>query len=165
MKTLQRSVRQWLLLLFAIAGTGTALYLTTVHYAQVPLLCSAQGLVNCELITSSSYSVVPGTTLPITIPGLVWFILSGALALGEIWYNRGWMRLAEVAWTILGTLTVLYLVYVELVILHTICLWCTVVHVLIFGSLLVAIVDDTLARQEQEAEEAEEESTLVAPPH
>lgn len=165
MKAIQRSVRQWLLLLFAIAGTGTAIYLTTVHYAQVPLLCSAQGVVNCELVTSSRYSVVPGTTLPITIPGLAWFILSGALAVGEIGHGRGWMRLAELAWTILGTLTVLSLVYVELVILHTICLWCTVVHLMIFGSLLVAIVDYTLARQEQEAEEADEESTLLAPPH
>lgn len=57
------------MLVFAIADAGIAIYLTTVHYAQVPLLCSAQGVVNCELVTSSGYSVVPGTALPITLPG------------------------------------------------------------------------------------------------
>ncbi len=160
----QRSIRQWCMLALAIVGAGIAIYLTTVHYEQVPLLCSSQGLVNCERVTSSSYSVVPGTTLPITIPGLAWFFVSGTLALLAIHSNRRWIRQTQLAWTILGTLTVLYLVYAELVVLHTICIWCTAVHVVIFGSLLLAITEYMLARQEeQEAEE--EESALVAPPH
>jgi len=160
----QRSIRQWCMLALAIVGADIAIYLTTVHYEQVPLLCSSQGLVNCERVTSSSYSVVPGTTLPITIPGLAWFFVSGTLALLAIHSNRRWIRQTQLAWTILGTLTVLYLVYAELVVLHTICIWCTAVHVVIFGSLLLAITEYMLARQEeQEAEE--EESALVAPPH
>src|SRR5579871_2140673 len=106
MKTLQRSARQWLLLIFAIAGAGIAIYLTTVHYAQVPLLCSAQGLVNCERVTSSNYSVVPGTTLPITLPGLAWFLVSAALAVGGIRTRAHWLRLVQLVWMILGIATV-----------------------------------------------------------
>ena len=156
MKLFQGAVRQWLLLVFAIVGAGVAIYITTVHYAQVPLFCSAQGVVNCERVTSSSYSVVPGTALPITIPGLAWFAISAGLAIGGIRSSQRWIRGAELAWTILGMLTVFYLLYVELVILHTICLWCTAVHVLIFGSLLVAIVDYVLSGQrwEQAAEDS-----------
>jgi uncharacterized membrane protein len=165
MKISLRSIRQWFLLALAIVGAGVAIYLTTVHYAQVPLLCSSQGLVNCERVTSSSYSVIPGTTLPITLPGLAWFIVSGVLAFIGTRSNRHWIRQAQLAWTILGTLTVLYLVYVELVILHTICIWCTVVHVLIFGALLVAITEYMLSRQQEEQEAGEEESALVVPPH
>lgn len=165
MKISRRSIRQWFLIALAIVGAGVAIYLTTVRYAQVPLLCSSQGLVNCERVTSSSYSVVPGTTLPITIPGLAWFIVSGVLAFSGIRSNRHWIRQTQLVWTILGTLTVLYLVYVELVILHTICIWCTVVHVLIFGALLVAITEYMLSRQQEEQEAGEEESALVAPPH
>ncbi|HEU5367402.1 MAG TPA: vitamin K epoxide reductase family protein [Ktedonobacterales bacterium] len=161
----QRSIRQWFLLALAIVGAGVAIYLTTVHYEQVPLLCSSQGLVNCERVTSSSYSVVPGTTLPITIPGLFWFAVSGVLAFLAIRSNRRWIRQAQLVWTILGTLTVLYLVYVELVILHTICIWCTAVHLVIFGSLLLAITEYMLFRQNEEQEAGEEESALVAPPH
>ncbi len=163
MQTFQDAARQWCLLVLALAGASIAIYLTTVHYEHVPLLCSAQGVFNCELVTSSSYSVVPGTTLPITLPGLAWFGVSAGLALGGIRSRQRWIKIAALAWTMLGTLTVLYLVYVELVILHTICLWCTAVHVLIFASLLVAIVDCALAGQEQE-QEAREESAVGSPP-
>lgn len=60
-------------------------------------------------------------------------------------------------------LTVLYLVYVEIVILHTICPWCTGVHGLIFGSLLVAMIDAVFSEQ-REKQEAEEESVVGHPP-
>ncbi len=151
MSLIQQAARQWLLLVFAIIGAGIAIYLTTVHYdANVPLVCSAQGLVNCELVTSSKYSVVPGTSIPITIPGLFWFAVSAGLAIAAIRSSQRWIRQAQLGWTILGMLTVLYLVYVELVLLHTICLWCTGVHVVIFASLLVAIVEYTLSNQQWE---------------
>jgi uncharacterized membrane protein len=144
-------------------GAGIAIYLTTVHYAQVPLLCSAEGLVNCERVTSSRYSAVPGTTLPITLPGLAWFAVSALLALAGMRSRQSWIRRAELIWTILGTLTVLYLVYVEIVILHTICFWCTAVHAVIFASLLVAMVEYALSGREEQPER-EEESVVVAPP-
>lgn len=163
MKTFQGAGRQWLLLVLALVGAGIAIYLTTVHYEGVPLLCSSQGLVNCERVTSSSYSVVPGTTLPITLPGLAWFLASAGLALDGTRSRQRWIRLAQLAWTMLGMVTVLYLVYVELVILHTICLWCTAVHMIIFASLLIAIVEYALSRQEEP--EIEEEHAPVAPPH
>lgn len=164
MKSMPYAIRQWLLLVFALAGAGIAIYLTTVHYAQVPLFCSAQGVVNCERVTASRYSVIPGTTLPITIPGLVWFVVNASLAIAEIRSRQRWIRRAELAWAILGMLTVLYLVYAEIVILHTICSWCTGVHVLVFGSLLVAIVDYVLSDQEGQQESEKEERAAVAPP-
>lgn len=164
MKTFQRTVRQWVLLVLALVGAGIAVYLTTVHYAQVPLLCSAQGVVNCERVTASRYSVVPGTTLPITLPGLAWFVVSALLALAGIRSRQRWIRGAELAWTILGMLTVLYLVYVEIVILQTICLWCTAVHVVIFGSLLVAMVEYALSGREEQPEREEERAVVTPPP-
>ncbi|HLW03601.1 MAG TPA: vitamin K epoxide reductase family protein [Ktedonobacterales bacterium] len=163
MKIFQGAVRQWCVLRLALVGAGIAIYLTTVHYAQVPLLCSAQGVVNCERVTSSSYSVVPGTTLPITLPGLAWFLVSAALAVGGIRTRAHWLRLVQLVWMILGIATVMYLVYVELVILHTLCLWCTAVHIIIFVSLLLAIVEYVLSGQEEP--ETEEEDALAAHLH
>jgi hypothetical protein len=69
------------ILLIAIIGLGISIYLTTVHYANAPLVCSAGGIVNCGEVTRSSYSVVPGTSIPVTIPGMLWFLVTGALAL------------------------------------------------------------------------------------
>ena len=131
--------------MMALAGLGVALYLTIVHYAHVRLVCSAGGVVNCTQVTTSSYSVVPGTQIPITIPGLLWFLISGGLALAA-WRAQARtgvastrLGLAHVAWGAVGLVTVLYLVYVELVRLHALCEWCTAIHVLTFLTFLVAL--------------------------
>ena len=129
----------------AIAGIAVAAYLTAVHYTPLPLVCSTTGVIDCAQVTSSSYSVVPGTTVPITIPGMLWFLVSGGLAgvgLVRVWQRRpepARLRLAQLVWAALGLAFVLYLVYVEIVLLHKLCEWCTVVHLLILVTLLVAL--------------------------
>src|SRR5205814_7915320 len=82
MKHVQRSASagQLLLLLLSLVGAGIAIYLTTVHYEHTPLICSASGLIDCARVLSSSYSVIPGTTVPITIPGLGWCAVMAVLA-------------------------------------------------------------------------------------
>ncbi len=127
----------WLLVAFATAGFGVAVYLTAVHYAHVPLACSDTGLVNCARVVTSQFSVVPGTNLPITVPGMGFFLVSFGLAWGQLRRPyRFSLRQAHFAWTCLGLLTVFYLVFVELVELHNICLWCTSVHALIVLTLI-----------------------------
>ena len=162
MTTLRQSGRQWLLLALALVGAGIAIYLTTVHYEQAPLFCSSQGLVNCERVISSSYSVVPGTTIPITIPGLLWFLVNAVLAVGVMRQGKRWINITQLSWGVLGMLTVLYLVYVELVILHTICAWCTAVHVIVFVSLMVLIIERYLAGGNQERAAEEEEASVTS---
>ena len=131
--------------LFALVGIGISIYLTTVHYAGAPLFCTSGGVVNCAAVTTSVYSVVPGTQLPITIPGLVWFVVSGGLAIAA-W--RAQLRddatlvritLIQAIWSAIGLVVVLYLVYAELVLLHEICEWCTTVHILTLLTFLVVL--------------------------
>lgn len=133
------------LVVLALAGMAIAIYLTTVHYMHAPLLCSAGGIVNCAQVTTSVYSVVPGTQVPITVPGLLWFLVSGGLALAA-WVRQARgdaapvrLCLAHLAWGAVGLITILYLVYVEIVRLHAICEWCTAVHVLTLLTFLVAL--------------------------
>jgi uncharacterized membrane protein len=141
MSALARSAGQWALLALAVVGAGIALYLTSVHYDKVPLLCSAGSLVNCERVTSSIYSVVPGTMLPITLPGLAWFVVSALLASVGLRQAHPWISRLEVIWASLGMLVVLALIFAEVVLLHALCIWCTAVHLIILLSLLVAIVE------------------------
>src|SRR5581483_3656506 len=114
MITTRRSGGQVALLLLSILGIGVAVYLTAVHYENVPLVCSSSGFIACARVLSSAYLFVPGTTIPITIPGLFWCGVGAALALAG-WRSR-WQRrpllLAEFAWTALGMLTVFYLIYI-----------------------------------------------------
>ncbi|MGH7722126.1 MAG: vitamin K epoxide reductase family protein [Candidatus Dormibacteria bacterium] len=126
----------------AIIGVGVASYLTAVHYAGIPLVCSSSGVVDCAAVTGSAYSVVPGTSLPITIPGILWFVVSGALAglaALRVHDEPGWLRPLHAGWALLGLLAALYLVYVEVVRLHRLCEWCTAVHVLILLTFVIAL--------------------------
>ena len=172
MKRFQRSGQgsQFLLLILSLLGVGITIYLTSVHYENVPLVCSESGLINCARVISSSYSVVPGTTLPITIPGFGWCVVSASLAIAGLFATTGSgqrrIRIAQFAWALSGLLVVLYLVYVEIVRLHTICIWCTALHVLILLLFLITLVQlqslpSVLALDsETEIEEAENISAL-----
>jgi uncharacterized membrane protein len=143
MDTLRRVGAQVALLVLAALGAADAIYLTLVHYdSQVALVCSDSGFVNCTRVITSTYAYVPGTAIPISLPGLVWCLVLAALAIVGIWLGdeRRWLRIAQFGWTLLGMLTVLYLVYVEIVILRNLCAWCTVLHVLITLMFLIAVV-------------------------
>lgn len=140
--------REWALitlLVAAVVGMGVSLYLTSVHFLNTPLFCSTTGVIDCAPVLKSAFSVVPGTQLPITVPGFLWFGVSGGLAavgLASVLRERPEperLRLAQLAWAGLGLLFVLYLVYAELVQLHRICAWCTVVHVLTLVIFLIAL--------------------------
>lgn len=128
------------LVVLAVLGIGVAGYLTAVHYANVPLACSDSGLVNCQRVLSSQYSVVPGTQLPITVPGMLFFIAS--LGLGILQLRRpqdmGLRRLHAVLGG-LGLAAALYLVFVELIELGNICLFCSSVHLLLLLTFLTTI--------------------------
>lgn len=134
------------LLVMALVGLGISIYLTVVHYQGLGVaFCSTTGIVNCNKVTSSGNSVLFGSNIPITIPGMLWFVVSGALAvvgLVAIWRNRrepARLRLAHLLWGGVGLVFVLYLVYAEIVLLHSLCEWCTVVHLLTLATFLVAL--------------------------
>lgn len=167
MTFLQRSGGQIAWLILSLLGIGIAIYLTAVHYQGVPLVCSTTGVVDCENVLASPYSSISigGTALPITIPGLFWFIVSGALALVAWRFRPGERRLLilELIWAALGMLTVFYLVYAEIVRLHKICAWCTGVHVIILVMLLIAVVQwQGTALEEGDEEEEEEAQSMPA---
>jgi uncharacterized membrane protein len=142
MEYVRRFGGQIALLALSIIGIGISIYLTAVHYSNAPLICSSSGVVNCERVITSIYSYVPLTTVPISVSGLLWFVVFGVLALAA-WLMPSRERLlliGEVVWAALGMLTVFYLLYVEFVRLHAICIWCTSLHVTIFIMLLLSVV-------------------------
>ncbi len=136
---------------FAVAGLGISIYLTLQHYVHVPLICSASGLVDCASVLTSPYSVVPGTTLPITLPGMLWCVASGGVAMTSL--ALAWRRMAVPArlflfqkiWGGIGLLSIFYLIYAEIVKLHHLCAWCTGVHALVLATFLVTLGSDPVA--------------------
>ena len=164
MKYIRRSGGQILILLLSLLGAGIAIYLTAVHYEHTPLICSTNGLIDCARVLSSSYSLIPGTTVPITIPGLGWCVVSGALAFIGLRSasSQRWLRITQLLWSFVGVVTALFLVYVEIVRLHTICAWCTALHVVILCMFLITLAQ--LQQSELEAEpETPDEKPMVTP--
>jgi uncharacterized membrane protein len=137
--------------LTSLAGLGVAAYLTYEHYSgSTTLVCSDKGIVNCLKVTTSSYSYVAG--IPVSVLGLVFFAVMLALQLPATWSRpEPVVRLARVAWAVVGLATVVYLLYAELFRVDAICLWCTTVHVLTF-ILFVSTVFGTLGTAPDELE-------------
>lgn len=114
------------------AGVLIAVYLTVLHYdTSVPLYCVGQGngLINCGDVLTSPQSVVMG--IPVPVWGLFWFIVAGVL----VWFApvRDRIRAWLMAWSIAGSIVVIYLVYVEFDVLHHVCIWCSALHLLILA--------------------------------
>lgn len=66
-----------------------------------------------------------------------------SFALRAVAFGRpepGWVRLVQLIWAGLALIVVLYLVYIEIVVLHQICEWCTVVHLLVVATFVLALV-------------------------
>lgn len=131
-------------LLLCVLGLADAAYLTYEHYTgSTTLACSDQGLVNCAAVTKSQYAVVAG--LPVALLGLLFFVAMLLLCLPPLWRNDklGVVRLVGV---VVGVLMVLYLVYVELIELDRLCLWCTGVHVVTVALFVVVASAEALRR-------------------
>ena len=123
-------------LVAGLAGVGVSIYLTVLHYVGVVPGCPVTGPINCDAVLSSSYAVIAGTSIPTSAAGIVWFGVSALLWLRSV----GRMHLA---WSALGLLTVLYLVFIEIVRIGAICLWCTAAHVLVVIIFLAALSTST----------------------
>lgn len=124
---------RWTALGLSLAGLGLSIYLTVAHLVGTSILaCSSNGLVNCSLVTTSAQSKLFGV-FPVAELGLAFYVFMVAINSPWAWRMRWpavyWLRLGSV---VVGMVFVLYLVYVELVQLHHICLYCTYTHIVTF---------------------------------
>jgi len=119
-------------LVLTLFGLGVSIYLTIAHYdTHVSLVCSANGAINCEKVTSSAQSKVFG--IPVAVLGLAYFVAMVPLHLPAAWRsNDPRIRFGRVLYCVAGVGFICYLIYAEAVIIKAICLWCTSVHVITF---------------------------------
>lgn len=128
-------------IVMAVAGLADSVYLTVVHYSGGALACSTSGVVNCDLVTRSSYGYVLSTSVPVAVLGLAWFAVALSLGVAVLLSSARALLLWGVllGWSVAGLLPVLYLVWAEVVPLHHLCEYCTVAHVLVLATLVVAL--------------------------
>ena len=128
----------------ALVGLALSTYLTYVHYAEPrSLSCPDTGVVNCTKVTTSPESMLFGV-IPVALAGAVYFLLLAALLAPAAWRSsRRELMVARLATVVGGVGMVCYLVYVEAVVVHALCLYCTGVHVIMFA-LFVAVLAATV---------------------
>lgn len=124
-------------LVLCVLGLAVSAYLTYEHFSSnATLACPATSSINCEKVTSSSYSKFLG--MPVALLGLLYFVGMTVLCLPQLWAHRAKvvhnLRLLGV---VLGVIGVVYLVWAELYRIDAICLWCTVIHVATFALFVV----------------------------
>lgn len=128
---------RWGAVLPAVLGLAASTYLTVEHFtASTSLACPESATINCQKVTSSSYSHLLG--VPVALGGALYFLVMVALVSPPAWRVPALNRV-RVAAAGVGVLAVLYLVWAELLRIDAICLWCTVVHVCavwLFGAVL-----------------------------
>jgi uncharacterized membrane protein len=111
----------------SVAGLLVSAYLTVEHYSSsTTLACPERRTINCARVTTSAWSHIVG--IPVALLGFLYFVAMVALCAPPAWTVRSlvWPRV----WAaVIGAVSVLYLVWVELFRVDAICIWCTAVHV------------------------------------
>lgn len=126
-------------LALSLVGLGVAAYLTAAHFSSPTILaCSDSGLVNCTKVTTSAESRFLG--MPVAVLGLAYYVVMVGLNLPKAWRaSDRRVHLARLVLVVVGMLFALYLVAAELLIIGSICIYCTSVHVVTFGLFLLVV--------------------------
>jgi uncharacterized membrane protein len=124
------------LALFAVALAGLAIagYLAVVRLLGEAAVCGPSR--GCETVAASVYSEVLG--IPVAAWGVAFSLVVVGCALA--WWRRADRRALLVSYglLLLGTLAVAYLTYLELFVIHAICLWCVSYAITVVLSLVVS---------------------------
>lgn len=122
--------------LFAIASGTIAAYLAFVKLSGGTPACGV--LHGCETVNNSQYSEVLG--IPVGLLGLAAAVLTLGAAL--LWWRRGDRRglLAAYVIGLLSLPFIAWLTYLELFVIHAICIWCVAYAVFVIAGWVVASV-------------------------
>jgi len=124
----------------ALAGIFISLYLTLYKLGIIGELSCSIG--SCETVNTSKYSRFLG--LPVAAWGLLFYLDVFAIALiGTFAHFEDEPAFAGilVAESAIGVLFSAWLTYLELAVIHAICIWCVTSAVIVTAILLVSIAD------------------------
>lgn len=126
-------------LLLSLLGLGLSIYLTITHFDKQLLVCSSTGAIDCAKVTTSAQSRFLG--IPVAFLGLANYVVMTGLNSPWAWRARArWIHVARFVLAIVSMCFALWLIYAEIEIIGSICLYCTAVHITTFALLIVLTV-------------------------
>ncbi len=129
-----------LLALMAMAGVAIATYLTLYKTGAIGQLACTVG--SCETVNTSKWSTFLG--LPVAAWGLGFYVLLLAVTLLGVqdrWSESLALSRALVGLTVWGVLFSGWLTYLELFVIHAICIWCVTSAVLVLVMCGVSLLE------------------------
>jgi uncharacterized membrane protein len=132
------------LFVLALIGLVITAYLLAVRLAGELPACPVTG--GCETVQQSKYSAIAG--IPVAAMGLVYSIV--LVVATAVWWRLADRRALYIAYGLglIGTLMAAYLTYLELFVIHAICIWCVGYAVTVVSGWVGAIVAVRLAGSE-----------------
>lgn len=123
-------------LILSLIGLGLSIYLTITHFQPHALVCPVNSFIDCEKVTTSAQSEILG--IPVAIYGLANYVVMTALNTPWAWHARArWIHVTRFTLAIVSMCFVLWLIYAEVIIIGSICEYCTGVHLVTFALLIV----------------------------
>ena len=123
--------------LLSLLGLAISIYMTYQHFhGSTYLACSTSGFENCTKVTTSPQSRIIG--IPVAVLGVVNYTFMSVLNSPWVWRAKNyWIHVGRFLLSIASMCLVLWLITAELLIIKSICLYCTSVHVITFALLIV----------------------------
>jgi uncharacterized membrane protein len=124
----------------ALAGIFISLYLTLYKLGVIGELSCTLG--SCETVNTSRWSVFLG--LPVAAWGFLFYVdVFGVALLGTMprWENEPVVSIVLVGEAAIGVLFSAWLTYLELAVIHAICIWCVASAVIVTVIFVVSVAD------------------------
>ncbi|NJD58074.1 MAG: vitamin K epoxide reductase [Anaerolineae bacterium] len=135
-------LKKWLEIsipVLSLIGLGAAIYLTYVEITHTRAMCGPVG--DCNTVQSSPYAKLFGL-IPIGLVGAVGYI---AILVAWLWRRTRHDSFSRIAGPVMfgmalfGTLFSVYLTYLELFVIHAVCIWCLTSAVIITVLMLLSL--------------------------
>jgi uncharacterized membrane protein len=133
------------LLFLALLGIAVSSYLTYHHYdvrqGGSSRWCEISEEISCDTVALSDYSEIAG--IPVAVLGLLWFTVVVLIYYSDR-IGTAKRLLGSSAefylflWSLMGLGFISWLVYAELFLIFSICLACTIAHVLLIAILVIS---------------------------
>lgn len=141
----RKNLLDYLTLLFGILGLGAMIYLISSFSLNIISKNSCDiisSVINCSKVVTSNYSTLFG--IEWYYYGIIFFALIIVLSLIGLFNrkerNRKYAAIGIFGLSVFGAAVACYLIYVELFLVHHICIGCTTGHIAIFSILIISII-------------------------
>jgi len=150
------------ILILAFAGLADSAYIAQHEASGTPLLCNIQNFSNCNVVAASSYSHLFG--VPLAYYGIMFYSIMFILAALEIVIFDQLLRRMLQAASIVGLVSSLYFVFVQMFFIGAFCIYCSLSGLITLLIFILATLIEPIRKQIATATPPLTPSHLPMPP-